>query len=272
MIQSSIWLGCVGSLQACFYFEPRIDVDDLSPGQSFWRVQKSWTGQHLNSTASFECEETSWISLKQQRIPHQTASSNLLILQLEGEMSWFLAAFRGNAVHGCSTALLMPTLRNGDSKAPQSGSVDGPSVRQKTSWYGTYPVEPSVFIQTIPTDARFCPSNISFMDHFSDSCENVRSTFCPVGLRCWQTQVFEEFTVFASDYVAFIHACDRCRFLNWKWVECTYGIMDQDRDVGTHFNGTARKTKEWTEGKDKMDLKIPPVARGLAKTHKLWLG
>jgi len=95
-----------------------------------------------------------------------------------------------------------------------------------------------------PTDARFCPSNISFMDHFSDSCENVRSTFCPVGLRCWQTQVFEEFTVFASDYVAFIHACDRCRFLNWKWVECTYGIMDQDRDVGTHFNGTARKTKE----------------------------
>lgn len=90
--------------EACFYFEPRIDVDDLSPG----------------------------------------------------EMSWFLAAFRGNAVHGCSTALLMPTLRNGDSK------------------------------------------------------------------------VFEEFTVFASDYVAFIHACDRCRFLNWKWVECTYGIMDQD--------------------------------------------
>lgn len=124
-----------------------------------------------------------------------------------------------------------------------------------------------------PTDAGFCPSNISFMDHFSDSCENVRSTFCPVGLRCWQkSQVFEEFTVFASDYVAFIHACDRCRFLNWKWVECTYGIMDQDREVGTHFNGTARKTKEWTEGKDNMDLKIPPVGMRLAKTHKLWLG
>ena len=42
-------------------------------------------------------------------------------------------------------------------------------------------------------------------------------------------QVFEEFTVFASDYVAFVHACDRCRLLNWKWVECTYGILDQER-------------------------------------------
>lgn len=43
-----------------------------------------------------------------------------------------------------------------------------------------------------------------------------------------QCQVFEEFTVFASDYAAFIHACDRCRLVNWKWVECTYGILDQD--------------------------------------------
>ena len=42
-------------------------------------------------------------------------------------------------------------------------------------------------------------------------------------------QVFEDFRVFASDYVAFVHACDRCRLVNWKWVECTYGILDQDQ-------------------------------------------
>ena len=41
-------------------------------------------------------------------------------------------------------------------------------------------------------------------------------------------QVFEDFTVFASDYAAFIHGCDRCRMLRWMWVECNVGILDQD--------------------------------------------
>ncbi|CAJ1390807.1 unnamed protein product [Effrenium voratum] len=49
-----------------------------------------------------------------------------------------------------------------------------------------------------------------------------------VELREGETKVFDQFTVFASDYGAYVHGCDRCRLVNWAWVECNMGIFDKD--------------------------------------------
>ncbi|CAE7661031.1 unnamed protein product [Symbiodinium microadriaticum] len=42
------------------------------------------------------------------------------------------------------------------------------------------------------------------------------------------SEVFTDFTVFASQYAYYVRACDRCRLVNSAWVETTAGVYDED--------------------------------------------
>ncbi|CAE7943576.1 unnamed protein product, partial [Symbiodinium necroappetens] len=50
----------------------------------------------------------------------------------------------------------------------------------------------------------------------------------PQELRQGNSQVFTDFTVFASQYAYYVRACDRCRLVNSAWVETTAGVYDED--------------------------------------------
>ncbi|CAE7458842.1 unnamed protein product [Symbiodinium natans] len=50
----------------------------------------------------------------------------------------------------------------------------------------------------------------------------------PQELRQGNSQVFTDFTVFASQYAFYVRACDRCRLVNSVWVETTHGVHDED--------------------------------------------
>ena len=243
-IQSSIWLGCVGSLQACFYFEPRVDADDLSPGQSFWRVQKSWKGQHLNSSAIFKREETSWIWINKGfliRVFPQTSWSCNLKVRWTGSWQPF-------AVTRCMVAL-WPCL------CPPCGMVIArlrKVVLLMDHSSGKKPVdmENIALKRVFSSKPNWCRNlsikNIiygSLFTYMRECLPNVLSCLSSMLAKISGLRRIHRFCQWLRGFHSCLWSVSLCE-LEVGGMHLRHRGPGQDREVGNHFNGSTLQERQ----------------------------